>query len=70
MALQSKVKSYHKRRVMNKDVLASSVESCWNSIEMTEKILEIIHKCLKLVLKLIIKGKGTNTLVEKHRGLK
>ena len=70
IVLQSKFEFHHKRRVMFKDVLAKSVEYCWYSREMSGKILNKIHERWKLVLKLIVAGKGTNNLVEKHRGLK
>ena len=70
MALQSKVEYHHKRRVMFKDVLAKSVEHCWYGRDLNASILNKIHERWKLVLKLIVAGKGTNNLVEKHRGLK
>ena len=54
---------------MFKDVLADTVEECWDDVDMNEEILKKIHKQWKLVLELIVKGKGTNNSVEKHRRL-
>ena len=70
MSLQSKVEVHHKRRVMFEDVLARSVEMCWNSSSIGVKIIKSVHDRWKLVLQLIIQGNGSNNLVEKHRGLK
>ena len=69
MGLQSKVEAYHRLKVMNKDVLAESVEFCFKEA-VTSGMLSKVHERWKLVLQLIKKGKGTNDLVEKHRGLK
>ena len=69
-ALQSKVEVAHKRKVMHKDVLAETVEKCWNDTDMCESILHKVHERWKTVLELIVQGKGTNNLVEKHRNLK
>lgn len=69
-SLQSKVEMNHKNKVMNKDVLANTVEKCWNDVDMNETILKKVHKRWKLVLELIVQGKGSNNLVEKHWGLK
>ena len=70
LSLQSKVELSHRNKVMNKDVLAATVEKCWNDIDMNEDILTKVHKRWKLVLELIVQGIGSNNLVEKHRGLK
>ena len=55
---------------MNKDILAQTVEQCWNDVDMGEAVLHKIHERWKTVLELIVQGKGTNNLVEKHRNLK
>ena len=70
LSLQSKVEVSHRDKVMNKDVLADTVEKCWNDVDMNEQILKKVHQRWKLVLELILKGKGTNNLVERHRGIK
>ena len=70
LSLQSKVELSHRNKVMHKDVLAATVEKCWNDIDMNEDILNKVHERWKVVLELIVKGKGSNNLVEKHHGLK
>ena len=70
ICLQSKVERYHKKRVMNEDVLASSVERSWKGADLSDDIIKRINERWKLVLDLIVKGKGSNNLVEKNRELK
>ena len=69
MGLQSKVEAFHRLKVMHKDVLAESVERCFEDA-ITSGMLSKVHERWKLVLELIKAGRGTNDLVEKHRGLK
>lgn len=42
LCLQSKVEVKHKQKVMNKDVLAHTVDKCWNDVDMNEEVL--VHK--------------------------
>ena len=70
MSLQSKVEIEHRRKVMHRDVLAASVEKAFWGRTLDKSILHRVHERWKLVLDLIIAGKGTNNLVESHRGLK
>ena len=42
-ALQSKVEMNHRNKVMNKDVLATTVEKCWNDVDMNKDILKKVH---------------------------
>ena len=53
---------------MQADHLADTVEEAFRQID--GYILGKVHERWKMVLKLIIAGKGTNTLVEKSRWLK
>ena len=66
-ALQSYVESVHKGKVMQCDKLAKSVVTAFNSINT--EVFEKVHKRWKLVLQLIMSGKGTKEVVEQHRGL-
>ena len=66
VAIQHQVDSYHRLQVMHKDELAKSVERAY--LTVSPKILEKIHLRWKMVLHLIKAGKGTNELVEAHRG--
>ena len=68
MATQSHTEYLHKRKVMQADSLADSVTAAYE--EINGNILESVHKRWKLVLELIIAGKGSNNLVESARGLK
>ena len=70
MSIQSKVEAEHRLKVMHRDVLAASVETAFWSRAVHTSILKNVHDRWKLVLELIIAGKGSNDLVEKHRGLK
>ena len=69
-SLQSTVEKMHRLKVMQKDVLAGTVEKAFWSPAIGVTILHKVHERWKLVLELIIAGKGSNNLVEKHRGLK
>ena len=53
---------------MQCDELASSVLKAFNDISTV--VFEKVYERWKLVLHLIVAGKGTNDLVEDHRGLK
>ena len=68
MALQSITEYLHKKKVMQNDVLAESMQEAFD--EISKKILEKVHDWWKLMLKLIVQGKGSNNLVEAHHGLK
>ena len=67
-ALQSLVEFLHKEKVMQPDHLNTTIFQAFEKI--SSEILSKVHERWKLVLKLIVAGKGTNDLVEKHRGLK
>ena len=67
VALQSVVESIHKGKVMQCDELAKSVITAFNSIDAS--VFDKVHERWKLVLHLIMSGKGTNEVVEQHRGL-
>ena len=66
VALQSKVETIHKGKVMQSDELSKSVNQAF--LEIDESVLDRVHDRWKLVLDLIIAGKGTNEGVEEHRG--
>ena len=68
MAIQSRVEYIHKRKVMQHDDLAISIDTAFD--EFPSNTLTKVHDRWKLVLKLILAGKGKNDLVEKCRGLK
>ena len=68
MAIQSYAEMLHKNKVMQADVLADSVEKAWDVL--SSSVLTKVHERWKLVLNLILAGKGSNDLVEKHRGIK
>ena len=60
----------HRWKVMNKDVLAASVETAFWGKTVDKEMLHKVHDRWKIVLELIVKGRGSNNLVESHRGLK
>ena len=66
MALQSKVESIHKGKVMQSDELSRSVHQAFD--EISENILSRVYERWKMVLHLIHSGKGTNEVIEEHRG--
>ena len=68
MSVQSKVEFIHKLKVMQHDAPAKSVEEAF--LDTSVVMLNKVHDRWKLVLKLILAGRGTNELVEKCRGLK
>ena len=53
---------------MNADVLSKTVIEAYEKID--SKVFARVFKRWKLVLKLIRSGRGSNNLVEAHRGLK
>ena len=61
MAIQSYAEMLHKNKVMQADVLADSVEKAWDVL--SSSVLTKVHERWKLVLKLILAGKGSNDLV-------
>ena len=67
VSLQSIVENIHKGKVMQSDVLAQSVEEAFGLI--TSTVLDKVHSRWKLVLQLLVSGRGTNKVVEEHRGL-
>ena len=67
-ALQSAVEKLHRDLVMVPDVLAATVERAFDGFNHV--ILNKVSERWKLVLDLIISGRGSNDLVEKHHGLK
>ena len=69
MGLQLKVEAYHRLKVMSKDILADSVETCFREA-INSGMLAKVHERWQLVLELIKNGNRTNNLVERHRGLK
>ena len=66
MALQSKVESIHKGKVMQSEELSRSVHQAFD--EISENILCRVYERWKMVLHLIRSGKGTNEVIEEHRG--
>ena len=68
VALQSLVEKIHKGKVTQSDILAQSVEEAFHLI--LSEILDKVHSRWKLVIQLLVSGKGTNEVVEEHRGLK
>ena len=68
VALQSFTEHLHKKRVMHADVLSQSVYEAYQKIDAS--IFSKVYQRWRLVLKLIKAGRGTNNLVEAHRGLK
>ena len=66
VALQSKVETIHRGKVMHSDELSSSVKEAFSFV--TPDVLTSVHNRWKLVLDLIISSKGTNEVVEAHRG--
>ena len=66
MALQSKVEEIHCGKVMQSNELSKSVHQAFS--EITPEMLRNVHERWKLVLHLILSGKGTNEVVEEHRG--
>ena len=68
MALQSIVEKNHRLLVLNKDVLAKTVEAAFPCLN--DDVLTRIHERWIKVLDLIITDKGNNDMVEKDRGLK
>ena len=68
VALQSLVEKLHKGKVMNSHELSKSVMSSF--AEISDHILTRVYDRWRLVMHLIISGKGTNEVVESHRGLK
>ena len=67
-AIQHVVEQLHRLRVMSCDSLAKSVVEAWEKIN-SEKLTNVAARWIK-VLHLIIKGAGTNDLVETERGKK
>ena len=67
MTIQSLVEWLHRHKMMNVDTLASTVLEAWNSFD-AKKIAKVAERWVK-VLRLIVKGNGTNDLVEQERGL-
>ena len=67
-AVQHVVEQLHHLRVMSCDSLANSVFEAWEKIDC-EKLTNVAARWIK-VLHLIIKGAGTNDLVETERGKK
>ena len=68
MALQSYTDHLHKKKVMQPYALAESVYEAYAKIN--SNVVKKAHEQWKLVLKLIIAGRGSNNLVESSRGLK
>ena len=68
MALQCHMEQIHKERVMRNDILACSVSEAYTKVD--HMVLTRVYERWKLVLRLIIAGKGTNNLVESHRSLR
>ena len=68
MALQSIVEKKHRLLVLNKDVLAKTVETAFPCLD--DAVLTRIHERWIKVLDLIITDKGNNDMVEQDRGLK
>ena len=68
VTIQSVVEWLHRERLMNADVLADTVLEAWNLFD-SQKLTNISMRWEK-VLHLIIKGTGSNDLVEQERGLK
>ena len=68
VSLQSLVEKIHRRRVMQSDVLSDSVHEAFK--EITSEVLSKVHLRWKLVLQLLVSGRGTNEVVEEHRSLK
>jgi hypothetical protein len=65
--LQAIVERMHRLKRMDTDALARTVHECFDKVE-PEKIDRIYNRW-EYVLDLIIKGGGTNDLVESNRGL-
>ena len=65
-SLQSKVEILHRGKVMQSDELSKTVHQAFN--EITSDVLTKVHERWKMVLHLIVSGKGTNEVVEEHRG--
>lgn len=68
-SLQSYVEHLHRLRRMEKNALARSVREAFNLIDGF-RVLGNIAQRWEIVMDLIIKGNGTNDLVEMNRGLK
>ena len=68
VALQSHTEYLHKKKVMKPDVLSRSAVDAYKEIDAV--VLDKVHERWKVVLELILAGKGSNNLVESHRGLK
>ena len=66
VGIQHLVDAFHRKVVLHKDQLARNAERAFAVI--SPKILQKVHERWKLVLQLIVAGKGTNELVEEHRG--
>ena len=66
MALQSKVESIHRGKVMQSNELSKSVHQAFD--EISEDVLSRVFERWKMVLHLIRSGKGTNEVIEEHRG--
>ena len=67
MVFQLVVERIHKGKVMQSDELAKSLMTASNNIDTS--VFEKVHERWKLILHLIMSGKGTNEVVEQHRGL-
>ena len=67
MTIQSVVEWMHRQRGMNCESLARTVMEAWDAFSV-EKLGKVATRWEK-VLRLIIKGSGTNALVETERGL-
>ena len=66
--IQSCVEKLHKFKRMDPESLSRSVRDAWFGMDSMDK-LGRIYKRWEHVLSLIVKGKGTNDLVEMDRGL-
>ena len=58
----------HRNKVVTKDALSRTVYDAFNEID--NKVLANVHERWVKVLDLIVKGDGSNDLVEMERGLK
>ena len=67
MSLQSLVERLHKGKVMQCDELSKTVMSAFDKI--SKEILHKVYTRWRLVLNLIISGKGNNEVVKEHQGL-
>ena len=66
VAIHHQVDTLHRLVVLHKDQLDKNIHKAFSII--SPNILQAVHERWKLVLRLIVAGKGTNELVEEHRG--